>query len=1151
MSSTQQPGDIDARKAALDPHRSFIVQAPAGSGKTELLIQRYLQLLSVVSEPEEVLAITFTRKAAGEMRARIESALRAADQGDQPTAPHLAVGYQLACNVLRHARTRDWQLVDFPTRLRISTIDAVNASLARRVPLSAGVTSQNSITEDTEPMYRAAIRETLLLAEEPGQSGQSIRTLLAHCDNRADQVETYLQIMLERRDQWLRRTGSGRGDDSGARREAFEASLRALVETYLRAVHAALPLGERESITDLLRYAGESILKVNPESPLAQWRERRDLPGPSITDIDLWRGLQIGLQTQKGEWRKGVNKNCGFPPGGGEAKLHKEKMTAMLDRLAEHETFRTALYAVASLPDARYTDSQWALIDALWQVLPLTVAVLKSTFAEKGVTDYTEIAQEAVAALGGKDNDVSDLRLALDYQIKHVLLDEFQDTSRSQFELIERLTEGWELESDRSLFLVGDPMQSIYRFREAEVGLFLDARKFGIGELKLDELVLHANFRSSPAIINWFNDAFTTIFPAHEDATTGAISFVPSVPMTSGPTDSGVTWHPVPFGEVKFEADLIADLVKKTLDEWQVAATADGAGQDKREIGILVRSRRHAVEIGRSLHRENISFTAMGLENLDEQSAAQDLIALTRALLHLGDRIAWLGVLRAPWCGLTLVDLHALASDDHDACVWSLMNESTALDRLSAEGRARLDRCRPILAAALERYGSIALRDLVESTWLQLGGPATVGTDAVSEFGIVDHFFERVGALEADDDGLDLLRLLAGKSVSRGGVDDRVKIMTIHKAKGLEFDTVMLPGLARRTRHSEKLPLLFHEFELDDGTPGLVAAPIAGSDQDGDPIHDLLWSFEREREKLEQDRLLYVAVTRARRQLHLFAGLARQDEDNPAPSEPASDTLLARLWPVVMRDPVAMEILTASVKLPVKAGKSTGVRDMKMQSVPLRRLSANWCPPDAVKSVGMIAVSGCDDGDDSLEFEWASTWAKHVGSVAHRWLQQIAEEGVDRWDAARVERVGPDLRRALRCAGVGRDDEAMAGQRVIDALQGVLADPRGHWLLSQHDEAVNEFPITTVDLESGVFRNNFIDRTFVCEEGLRWIIDYKTGLHEGANIDEFLRSETERHRPQLKRYRDALREMEQREIRTALYFPSLQIFHLVDCDELQ
>jgi len=1151
MNALRRPADQPARDAALDPQRSFIVQAPAGSGKTELLIQRYLKLLGVVAEPEEVLAITFTRKAAGEMRARVEAALREAALGTPPAEPHRALGYELAGAVLARDRQRGWRLIDFPTRLRISTIDAVNSGLARRVPLSAGPTSLNVIAEDPEPIYRAAIRETLLLAEEPGPGADSVRVLLAHCDNRADTAERYLQIMRRRRDQWLRRTGSGRDDDPGRRRECYEASLQALIEIDLRAAHAALPGEEAEPLLDLLRYAGESIAPEKPDSPLLAWRAREAPARPKFADIDLWRGMQFCLQTNEGTWRLRLDKNGGFPPGKGEPALRKAQAMDLLGRLADHEQFRTALYAVAALPDAHYTDEQWALIEALWRVLPLTVAMLKTTFADRVVTDYTEIAQEAVAALGN-DDETSDLRLALDYQLKHILLDEFQDTSRSQFDLIERLVEGWELEADRSLFLVGDPMQSIYRFREAEVGLFLGARKNGIGGLQLEELLLTANFRSDPAIVDWFNAAFKMIFPVQEDATTGAVRFEQSLAMRAAAPNCGVRWHPVALrgpeaGSAgrETEANQIADLVADTLAGWSADPGA-GAGPDERRIGILVRSRRHAVEIGRSLQRRSIAFTAMGLENLDEQSVVQDLVALTRALLHPGDRIAWLAVLRAPWCGLCLADLHALAGDDHDTTIWALMNDRIALARVSADGCARLDRCRPILAALLVRYGALGLRDLVESGWRQLGGPATLGAETDSELAIVDAFLELLGALEVDgEDGPELLRRLVGKSVTRGGSEAPVTIMTIHKAKGLEFDTVILPGLARRTRPSDQPPLLFHEFELDDGSAGLVVAPVAAGDQESDPIYRLLWGFEQQREQLEQDRLLYVAVTRARRNLHLFAALDRRDEEDPLPAGPAKNTLLGRLWPVA-----ATQIDTTGVTLPIRAKRRPGYRRIEMRTVPLRRLPADWCAPAVPEPRGVSIPPDAGPDDEPVEFDWASTWIKHVGSVVHRWLQQIAEEGPAGWDAQRVAAVEPALRRALRRAGIGRDEERKAAQRVMDAINGTLSDPRGRWLLDAHDEAVTEWPITTIDADSGLFRNHIIDRMFVCADGLRWIVDYKTGTHEGADIDAFLRSEAQRYGPQLARYRDACLKIDTRPVRTALYFPLLQAFHVVDGDAL-
>jgi len=132
--SAQAAPDSRIRQRALQPDQSFLIQAPAGSGKTELLIQRYLRLLAVVKNPEEILAITFTRKAGAEMRSRIISALDSARAASEPEEAHLKIGYRLALAAIERDRELDWQLHRQPSRLRIGTIDAVNSRLSRRAP---------------------------------------------------------------------------------------------------------------------------------------------------------------------------------------------------------------------------------------------------------------------------------------------------------------------------------------------------------------------------------------------------------------------------------------------------------------------------------------------------------------------------------------------------------------------------------------------------------------------------------------------------------------------------------------------------------------------------------------------------------------------------------------------------------------------------------------------------------------------------------------------------------------------------------------------------------------------------------------------------------------------------------------------------------
>ncbi|MFH1573024.1 MAG: UvrD-helicase domain-containing protein, partial [Acidobacteriota bacterium] len=156
--------DARQREHALDPERSFIVQAPAGSGKTELLIQRCLTLLCRVNEPEAIIAITFTRKAAGEMRRRVMTALQNS-AGRRPDKPHEALTWDLACRVRERNESLGWDLFRNPGRLRIQTIDSLCASLTRQMPWLSRLGGPPDIVEAEEELYAEAALRTIDLLE--------------------------------------------------------------------------------------------------------------------------------------------------------------------------------------------------------------------------------------------------------------------------------------------------------------------------------------------------------------------------------------------------------------------------------------------------------------------------------------------------------------------------------------------------------------------------------------------------------------------------------------------------------------------------------------------------------------------------------------------------------------------------------------------------------------------------------------------------------------------------------------------------------------------------------------------------------------------------------------------------------------------------
>jgi len=198
------PSDLQIRKQALDPEHSFIVQAPAGSGKTELLIQRYLKLLGGVGQPEEILAMTFTRKASGEMKTRIFAALTLAQSDSPPEEEHQHQTWSLARAALERDRKFGWRLLDNPARLRVVTIDSFCTFLTKRTPLLSKMGGPTEIQENIQDLYLQTAKQILSKIEKKDDLyAELTRTLLAHLDNDKNAFLMRIVQLLKLRDQWM------------------------------------------------------------------------------------------------------------------------------------------------------------------------------------------------------------------------------------------------------------------------------------------------------------------------------------------------------------------------------------------------------------------------------------------------------------------------------------------------------------------------------------------------------------------------------------------------------------------------------------------------------------------------------------------------------------------------------------------------------------------------------------------------------------------------------------------------------------------------------------------------------------------------------------------------------------------------------------
>tara|TARA_R110000868_G_scaffold8205_7_gene42765 strand:+ start:78858 stop:82088 length:3231 start_codon:yes stop_codon:yes gene_type:complete len=1064
--------DQSQRQQALSVDESFIVQAPAGSGKTELLTQRFLNLLTTVDNgPEEILAITFTKKAANEMRNRIIIALRLAEQAE-PDEAHKKTTWQIAKRVQEKSQQQSWDLMNNPNRLRIQTIDSFCASLIKQMPMLSELGANINIVDDAKAIYQQAANAVIASLEDNEAWSESLATLLLHLDNNVPLLTDLFSNMLSHRDQWLPHVVNARHNED--LREHLEMALLEAVESTLIDTMNAFPLPLASECIELFNIGQHN---------LGQDTVFDRLPESTASQLSAWQQIAAFLLTQKHQWRKTIDKRNGFPTEADTKeqkaifKEQKGRMKALLGTLSEFDELRDNLEHVLHLPEPNYDTQQWNILTALLDLLPILAAQLQVLFRQTGQIDFTEITQRALLALG-EDDKPTDLALHLDYKLKHILVDEFQDTSSTQFRLLEKLTRGWQADDGRTLFLVGDPMQSIYRFRAAEVGLFLKAKEYGIGEVPLMPLTLTSNFRSQAGIVNWVNNSFTHIFPQHDDMGSGSVAYSASTAVHAEQAQAVQCY-------LHTDAQAIADIILQT--------------DSQHSIAILVKSRSQLYDILPALKTHNISYQAIDIERLDHLHCIQDLTALTTALTHLADRLAWLSILRAPWCGLTLNDLTIIASDK-TALIWQQINNSDIQKQLSQDGLQRLHKLLPPLQYALQQRQRQTLRNWIYSTWLAIGGAATLSE--AHELNNVNAFFACLDDLD-ESGSLSSVEKLQHKLSNLYAEPDnqanaRVHIMTIHKSKGLEFDTVILPCLQQKTQSDREKLLLWQERPTHHKTD-LLLAPIKAKTDAIDPIYRYIKRQEQMKADFEASRLLYVAATRAKQSLHL---LANPDINEDKEYKPPTGSLLAKLWPHCQD----------------KFNTIASVEDINEETASheLTRVTSDFELPEPLSV--LLPKPQHVPLDANLPV-WQDPTASIFGSLVHQLLERMSQVPQAQWPTFMNEAWS----KRLTQLGKAQNQDAML-QQLQALLKQLTNSETAQWILTPHNNAQSEYALKAkID---GAIQHIVIDRAFEFE-GNYWIIDYKTSSNEN----------TEKHQRQLEKYAEIIAQTTNLPIKIALYFP--------------
>lgn len=1073
--------DLDKRKLALDSTKSFIVQAPAGSGKTTLLVERYLTLLAQVNNPEEIVAITFTRKAAHEMRARIIAALSQS---------------ATICN--QQNQIKKWNLIQNPTRLRIQTIDAFCYYLISQAPIFTKINPNFQIVQNQEAeiYYSKAARAVLENISDP-QYSEHLESLLLHLDNDWERVENLFITMLKSREQWLPHIIGLKNTEE--LRQKMELALCEIAQENIKRCISLFPKNLYRELVELLKTSQVNHDDLPPSLQNITYEE-----GCFKSSLSCWQNVAHILLTQKFSWRKQVNKNQGFPAT--NSKDHKTKqelfkslktqMESLLTTFSQHENLRASLENILLSPPPNYGDQQWIIIDALLELLPFLAAHLKVIFNENIVTDHSEISMAALRVLGDQDSP-SDFALNLDYRLQHLLIDEFQDTSLSHYRLIEKLITTWQQNDGRTIFIVGDPMQSIYRFREAEVGLFLRVAKEGIGDLKLQPLTLTTNFRSTQNITAWINHNFAKIMPALADITLGTVPFKPATAINND-TNSLVKITLLKDAKDETEAMQVTSTIKKILEQ-----------HPDDTIAILVRARRHLQKIIPALRKAKLDYQAFELETLNESMVIRDLFSLTRALFDLADRIAWIAILRAPWCGLNLIDLHKIANGEAEL-IWDNIVNHKALN-LSEDGDYRLTKLKAQLLPILEQRGRINWQELIEKAWLLIGGPATV-TDKIA----LEH---ATAYLELLNDTLDinLLQKKLDTLYTPPTATAKIQIMTIHKAKGLEFDHVIIPAIDRPTRFDERKLMLWYERPKLHRGSNLLLAPIALTSNNTDLIYKYLQSIEQKKEFYETGRLLYVAMTRAKKSTYVIAQIDYHHDEYQYPV----GSLLEQLKPCFNENWVF------DSKRPC-ANDLSHPQEVCQNSAQRVRLSSAWELP--------ITIDMPNNHNKPL-FELTDNRATIIGTVIHQCFRQLSEvfsENDSDWAENYIIEQQPYWHKFLQQEGYLDLDYGL--KLINTAIKNTLKDQRGRWILTKHKDAASELAVTAKINDN--FTHYIIDRTFIDENEIRWIIDYKTSQPNDENIEKFFTEETAKYSPQLLQYYQVMHDLDStRIIKLGLYFP--------------
>ena len=999
------------------------------------------------------------------MRARLICALK------QPHTQSPKV-CELATAVMHLSNKHSWDILQSPDKIRICTIDSLCHEIASSAETS---TIENlSISPDPEQLYISAIVD--MLSNYSGAPWEAaVIEVLNHIGNDFEKLQKLLTEMLRSRDIWLPLI-SATNDEQGLK-NAMLKSIKSRNDNIIELLKTHFPT---QLLEDAKKFFGLYLAAKSIDEAI-------DLPGDNN-----WKLFADFILTTQNTVRKTANKDTGIAAAASasnkqekeELKLLKLEANSFFAQIAEESYFIKLLIMLRHIPTEFYTATEWQDLKNIMQIMPIAAAYLNLTFERHAACDFIAINLACSEALGPA-NSHSDLAISLSNNIRHILVDEFQDTSLSQLELLKKLTISWEEHEEKSLFLVGDPMQSIYKFRQADVAIFLSLIDNNLGNIKLNHLSLSVNFRSTNKVVAWVNSLFSALFSEQHIPNSGQVNFSKAEAYNTDDA-GGVEFNITMDADDNYQNELIAKQITELLPK-------------KESIAVLVRSRNHLHDLSAIFDKYNISYIQEDIIPLTKIQAAIDIAHLHLALANFSNKISWLSLLSSPLCGLKYQSIHLLASNTKHLTVWEAI---TRENKLPEDEANRLKYFLSIISHALQKKGTINNAMWLESTWISLGGPNFLKTDPIANS--ISKLFHNLATMNIPASWDQWQQLLSRQYLANESSAE-VAIMTIHKAKGLEFDHVFLPAFNKKPP-AHKSSLLNWSAE----TNNLIISPIASDSSNKSEINNYLNYIAKLQNTNEDIRVLYVAATRAKKHLYIYANAKTDNENNIAISSNSSFISLA--WDHINKNTINyFTSNTSSHKEPQNHTESI----VTLEHLQNTALTTN------INTYHHTDVFGEDN------------YYTIRGTIIHKYIEKIANLNTN-ISSINIAEITSNLVADITESTLDRNLIKQMKTEIIAITHDFTQTPFAAWILDpEHKMCHNEYAITIK--KSGVIKNIVIDRTFIDNNNDRWIIDYKTTSEKPLDFESFAAEQKNKYYKQLLEYAQAFRS-ENRNIICCLYF---------------